>query len=303
MSSTSFDRKALQQLELDINIKLNGMLLGNYQGILPGVGQELGEARPYQPGDDVRNIDWNVTARLGKTHIRQTIADNELATYLVVDLSARANFGTQFQTKKQLALTAAAIFGHLTVNAQGKVGAILVDGLGTQIVAPRRGLNQLQQILNKVQTHHVADGTGPSNLAPALRAAHASLKQRGLIVVISDYLVTPHWENELRKASMYHQCISTQIRDRADYQLADIGLVTVVDPATGQVREADTSSAKTRSAFAEAAAGRQKDLDRSLGSLGVPNLKLETGGDWIKEVVLFAQRNRATAKDSGGITT
>ncbi len=198
----------LRRLTLDVNRKLDGMLHGDFLGLVPGRGGEPGETRAYEPGDDVRRIDWNVTARMQNPYIRETIADRELEAWLVVDRSARLDFGTAACEKRDLVLAAAAGVGLLTGRGGNRVGAIVLRGEEITTVPPRHGRTHLLGILERIMSTPRSDGSGPADLTAALRRAGAIAPRRGLGVVLSYFLVYPHgwttalvghWSSEARR--------------------------------------------------------------------------------------------------------
>ena len=174
-------------LELTINRRLDGALHGNHQGITPGHGSEPGEARLYQPGDDVRRIDWNVTARTTETHVREQIADRDLEAWLVVDASAAMRFGTSVADKAQAALVAAATVGFLTARNQNRLGAVLVAGPHIKVMPPRFGRDQVRAMLSNAATPPASEGLGRADLAAALDRVAVVSRRRGFVAVVSDF--------------------------------------------------------------------------------------------------------------------
>src|SRR5262245_44181065 len=178
----------LARLQLVITRRLDGLLQGDYLGLLPGAGSEPGESREYRPGDDVRRMDWPVTARTTVPHVRQTIADRELETWLAVDLSASLDFGTAKYLKRDLAIAAAAAVAHLTVRGGNRLGAVVSNGAGLQRIPARPGRKDAQGLLRRVAgtPSLPTSGSGRSDLAVLLEALNRPPRRRGLIAVISD---------------------------------------------------------------------------------------------------------------------
>src|SRR5262245_4353059 len=177
----------VRTLELTITRRLDSVLHGNHQGITPGHGSEPGEARLYQPGDDVRRIDWNVTARTQETHVRDQIADRDLEGWLIVDVSAAMRFGTTAADKSQTALVAAAAVGFLTARNQNRLGAVLVAGPHLKVVPPRFGRDQVRAVLSNAATPPPSEGLGRSDLTGAIDRVGLVGKRRGFVCVISDF--------------------------------------------------------------------------------------------------------------------
>ncbi len=241
----------IRRLTLDVSHKLDGVLHGDFMGLVPGRGTEPGETRPYEPGDDVRRIDWNVTARTQRPHVRETIADRELEAWLLVDRSSRMDFGTAAFEKRDLALAAAAGMGLLVNRGGNRVGAVLIRGSETTTIPPRGGRKHLLGILERTMSSPRADGSGPVDLRAGLRRVGAMARRRGLVVVISDFDGDPSdWETALGALSLRHSVLCIECIDPRDGELPKAGLIEFVDPATGAVREVNTDSAKVRRAYA-----------------------------------------------------
>ncbi len=215
----------LRRLEFTVRNKLDGLLQGNYQGLVPGPGSEAGEARQYVVGDDVRRMDWAVTARTTVPHVRQTIADRELETWLVVDLSPSVDFGTGLTEKRELVLAAITAVVHLTVRGGNRVGAIVGNGFDTYVVPARGGRAHARHLMRRIATTPRAPGglaAGDSRGRPDLTAMLESLRRpqrrRGLVAVVSDFIENPvgtsgadydnpNWERALRSLSDRHQLL------------------------------------------------------------------------------------------------
>ncbi len=289
----------LRRLELDINRRLDGLLQGDYQGLLPGPGSEPGESRPYRAGDDVRRMDWNVTARTAVPHVRDAVADRELETWVVVDASASLDFGTANSEKRDLALAAVAAIGFLTARTGNRMGAVVVGSSGIFQIPPRTGRAALLGLLHKLATMpHSAglEGTSPSAGATALGAAVRRLLQpprrRGLAVVVSDFISTPGWERPLRALVARHQVLAVEVVDPRELELPKVGYLTLVDPETGARRDVQTSSPKLRARFAEAAAAQRAGIGAAIRTAGAQHLVLRTDRDWMRDVVRFVSTAR-----------
>lgn len=284
---TSETREVLRRLELEVTRRLDGLLHGNHRGLVPGHGSELGETRRYAPGDDVRRIDWNVTARLQEAHIRETIAERELQTWLVVDRSPRLDFGTALTEKRELALAAAAATGFLTSRDGNRIGALFASSGEPVVIPPRSSRRHLLRILHDIASTPRQDGSGVTALAPALAQLASVAKRRGLVVVISDFLVEPGWEWAMRLLGRRHDALAIQVTDPRDFELPNVGLITLRDPATGADREVATQKRKIREAFAAAAVSRQDHLESELRLARIEHLHLSTDRDWLDDLVRF----------------
>ena len=289
----------LRTLELTINGRLDGVLHGNHQGLTPGHGSEPGESRLYQPGDDVRRIDWNITARTRETHVREQIADRDLTAWLVVDASATMQFGTVANDKAHTAMAAAACVGFLTARNQNRLGAVLVAGPTIHVVPPRSGANQVRAVLSLLSSPPDSEGLGHADLAGAIDRVGAIANRRGFVAVISDF----HgelWQPPLARLSMRHDLLAVTVHDPREYDVPPIGLVAIADPATGATREVRVTANVQRKYAAAAAEERQRRTD-ALGRSGADLIELATDGDWLREIVQHTQRKRVQAVRGDGI--
>ena len=289
----------LRSLELSINGRLDGVLHGNHQGLTPGHGSEPGESRQYQPGDDVRRIDWNITARTNETYVREQVADRDLTAWLVVDASAGMQFGTIANDKAQTATAAAACIGFLTARNQNRLGAVLVAGPTIHVMPARSGANQVRAVLSTLASPPPSDGLGPADLAGALDRAGAIANRRGFVAVISDF-AGDAWEPALGRLSIRHDLLAITVHDPREYDVPPIGLVEVQDPATGAVREVRIT-AKVQQRFAAAAQEQRTRRADTLGRSGADLIELSTDGDWLATIVQHTQRKRVQAVRGNGI--
>ena len=290
--ATGPSSEVLRRLELAVTRRLDGMLQGDYRGLVPGHGSEPGETRPYAAGDDVRRIDWNVTARTLEPHIRQTIADRELETWVVADFSASLDFGTADCEKRDLALAAMAAVGFLTQRTGNRTGAVVLEGERSVTLPARTGRANLQALLHRALQAAKDDHPGASDLEGALRRLATASRRRGLVVVVSDFLAEGAWDRALRVLSARHEVLAVEVLDPRELELPDVGLLELVDPETGAVREVQTGSARTRERYAEAAAAQRDDIARRIRSAGADHLQLRTDRDWLLDLVRFVAWRR-----------
>jgi uncharacterized protein (DUF58 family) len=288
-------RETLRRLELAITRRLDGLLQGDYRGLVPGHGSEPGEARPYVAGDDVRRIDWNVTARTQAPHVRVTIADRELETWILVDQSPSLDFGTAKMEKRDLALAATAAIGFLTAKVGNRFGVVIVDGQSVMQLPARQGRAHLMGVLHRVQhapRRETVDASGGADLAAGIRRLAGPGHRRGLAVVVSDLLGPPTWESELRRLSVLHDSLVIEILDPRELDLPDVGLLTLVDPESGQVREVNTRDRKLRQRYADAAREQRAENARRVRESGADHLVLRTDSDWLLDIVRFVALRR-----------
>jgi uncharacterized protein (DUF58 family) len=289
---------ALKALELTVRIRLDGLLQGNHLGLVPGPGSELGEARAYQPGDDVRRIDWAVTARTSEPHVRQTVADRELETWVLVDLSPSLDFGTAACEKRDLAIAALAAVAHLTRGGGNRIGALVATGERLVRFPARGGLAHARGLVRQVaQVPHAPSGTR-GDLTAAIEQLRRPPRRRGLAVVVSDFLGEPTWEPTLRALSGRHELLAVEVLDPRELELPDVGTVVLADPESGRQREVVTTPLLCRE-FAAAAAAHRDRVALALRRAGAAHLRLRTDSDWIADVVRFAL-TRKRAWSGGG---
>ncbi len=283
----------VRSLELTINRRLDGFLHGNHQGITPGHGSEPGEARLYQPGDDVRRIDWNVTARTQETHVREQIADRDLEAWLIVDTSASMRFGTTVSEKSQIALAASAGVGFLTARNQNRLGAVLVAGPRLKVIPPRTGRDQVRAVLTAVASPPPAEGLGRADLVAAIDRVAAISRRRGFVAVISDF-AGEDWVDPLARLGMRHDLLAITVHDPRELDVPPVGMIEVVDPATGRQREVRVTPAVQRR-FAEAAEQQVEARRYGIRRAGAELIELATDADWLATIVQHVRRKRVQA--------
>ncbi len=285
---------ALRTLELTVKRKLDGVLQGNHLGLIPGPGSEPGESRMYQPGDDVRRMDWSVTARTTHPHVRQMVADRELETWLVVDMSASLDFGTTGCEKRDLAVGAAAAITYLNSGGGNRIGAIIANGENIIRVPARGGRQHEQRLLRAIATSPRAPLGVRGDLATAIDALRRPERRRGMAVIISDFLGPINWMRPLRAISGRHEVLGIEVIDPRDVELPAIGDVILQDTESGITREF-TIDEKLREDFARAAAAHRDEVARTLRRCGAPLVTLRTDRDWIADIVRFVASRRRGA--------
>lgn len=289
---------ALRMLELDVRRRLDGLLQGNHLGLVPGPGTEPGEARTYQPGDDVRRMDWAVTARTTIPHIRETVADRELETWVAIDLSPSLDFGTAACEKRDLAIAATAAVAHLTRGGGNRIGAAVSTGAENVRIPARGGLAHARGMIRKIaEIDRAPEGTR-GDLAALLEQLRRPPRRRGLIVVISDFLGGVEWQRPLRALSARHDIVAIEVVDPRDVDLPEVGTVVLSDPESGRQREV-TASALLRKEFNAAAAEHRAEVAAGLRHAGAGHLVLRTDSDWIADTVRFVVARKR--RWSGGV--
>lgn len=289
--------ETVRDLEVTVTRRLDGVLHGNHQGLTPGHGSEPGDSRPYQPGDDVRRIDWNVTARTRETYVRDQIADRDLEAWAIVDASAPMRFGTTGHLKAQIALGALATVGYLTARNQNRLGALVVSGPDVRVIPPRAGRVQVRAMLDAVARAPDGEGRGRTDLGAAIDRVGAISKRRGFVAVISDF-AGDTWHDPLARLGLRHDLLTALVEDPRELDVPPVGLVELVDPATGSAHEVHVTPA-VQWRFAEAAAA---DRARRIGALrraGADVVELSTDGDWLGTIIRHVQRRRAQVVRGG----
>ena len=291
VASSARSDALLRSIELDVWRRLDGLLHGDYRGLVPGQGSEHGETRPYVAGDDTRRIDWNVSARTLDTQIREDIADRELETWVLVDRSPSLDFGTAAMTKADLAVTAVGAIGFLTARTANRLGAVIVGGPHPVVVPAKQGRLHLQALLHRVVTTPTAVSGASTDLAAALQHLVVPPRRRGLAVVVSDFLSASTWTGPIRALSQRHDVVAVEIVDPRELELPAVGTLTLADPETGRVREVPTN-ARTRRRYAEAAAQQRQEIADALRTSGAAHVQLRTDRDWVLDLANFVLRRR-----------
>ncbi|WP_343600685.1 DUF58 domain-containing protein [Mycobacterium sp.] len=285
---------AVRTLELTVKRKLDGVLHGDHLGLIPGPGSEPGESRMYVPGDDVRRMDWAVTARTTHPHVRQMIADRELETWLVVDMSASLDFGTAVCEKRDLAVAAAAAITFLNSGGGNRLGALIANGAQITRVPARSGRQHEHTLLRTIATSPKAPVGVRGDLAVAIDALRRPERRRGMAVIISDFLGPINWMRPLRAIAARHEVLGIEVLDPRDVELPDVGDVILQDTESGVTREF-TIDAALRDDFGRAAAAHRAEVARTLRGCGAPLMSLRTDRDWIADIVRFVESRRRGA--------
>jgi uncharacterized protein (DUF58 family) len=283
----------LRALDVTIGRKMEGLLAGDYRSNLLGDGTELAQVRPYVPGDDVRRIDWNVTARTGETHVRVQLAERVLVTWLVLDTSISMDFGTADRRKADVAEGVALALGHVATRRGNRLGVVTFGGEESLMLPPRQGRVGLIGLLRAL---HEQKREGKkeqlATLAEALGRTAAIARQRALVVVVSDFRGPLTWRSELLEIAGGHDVLAVEVRDPREQELPNAGELWLVDPETGRQLRVDTRDSGLRARFAAAAAAERSGLARMLSALGVRHVVLSTEGDWLRTLAGFLRRRR-----------
>ena len=284
----------LRALDVTIARRIDGMLAGDYRSSLQGDGSELAQMRPYEPGDDVRRIDWNVTARTGEPHVRVQLAERVLVTWLVLDTSPSMRFGTADRRKADVAEGVAIALGHVATRRGNRLGVVTFGDASPKTVPVRQGRLGLLGLLAALRgkEEHGDGRVGATSLGAAVSRAAALARQRSLVVVVSDFRGPLDWRRPMLQLADRHAVLAVEIRDPREQELPNAGELWLVDPETGRQLRVDTRNAKLRSRFAQAAAEERRGLERMLTSIGVRHIVLTTSGDWLRPLAVFLRRDK-----------
>ena len=293
----------LRRLEWTVLRRLDGLLQGDYRTLLRGTGMDLADLREYQHHDDVRHIDWNVTARLQQPHVRVFTEDREMNAWFLLDLSPSMDFGSGEQRKRQVSAEFVAVLARILTRHGNRVGAMLY-GSGVDAVIPARGGRQhVLQLLHTLQTRPEQPdnkNSGPTRLDELLDSAANLVRRRSTIFVLSDFISEAGWEKPLGMLAQRHEVVAVRLLDPLELDLPDLGLIPIRDAETGEQLLVDTHDAGFRKRFARIAAQREAQLRESLTRAGVDALELSTEDDLVSALLRFTDMRKRRSRLSGG---
>ena len=259
---------------------------------MTGTGIELSEVREYQPGDDIRFIDWNITARAETTFVKEAQVERSLDVWLLVDLSASIDWGTALSSKRERALEFVAAAGQLLSRDGNRLGAVLFADKVLKVIPPSTGQVHLVRLLRQIGEMATKTGPHSTGLAAALAYAARIMTRRSLVLIVSDFITEDAWENGLGKLTYRHEVVAIQVHDPRESELPDMGIITLEDPETGQQLVVDTSDRKLRENFRMATQAQAEKLDNEFKKSGVDRLVISTGEDLLPGLVKFLQARR-----------
>lgn len=295
--------QVLRRLEWKVIRRLDGLLQGDYRTLLRGTGLDLADLREYQLHDDVRHIDWNVTARLQSPHVRVFTEDREMSAWFLLDLSPSVDFGSGELRKRNVSAEFVAVLARLLTRHGNRVGAMLY-GSGVDAVIPTRsGRRHVLHLLHSMQARAVTTGeSGPTRLDDLLHSAASLIKRRSTIFVVSDFISEPGWERTLAQLAQRHEVVAVRVLDPLELDLPDLGLLTLRDAETGEHVVVDTHDKGFRKRFARIAAQREAELREALARSNVDALELSTDADLVDAIIRFIEmRKRRTQLSSGSL--
>ena len=287
--------RALRRLEWTVIRRLDGLLQGDYRTLMRGTGLDLADLREYQHHDDVRHIDWNVTARLQTPHVRVFTEDREMAAWFVLDLSRSVDFGSGVKAKREISAGFVGVIARLLTRHGNRVGAMVYGNDIEAVIPPRTGRRHVLHLLHAMErrsAERVPDQKGMTRLADLLKSAAVLIPRRSTVFVVSDFVTEPGWERALSHLVQRHDVVAVRLFDPLELELPDLGLVPLRDAETGEQLWVDTHDAGFRKRFARIAAEREAALREALAKIGIDALELSTDDDLVEAIVRFADMRK-----------
>ena len=286
----------LQRLDWQILRRLEGQLQGDYRTVFLGEGLDVSDLRDYQPDDDVRRIDWNVTARMNSPFVRQYDEDRDVTAWFLVDRSLSMQFGHGGRTKEQVVTELTVALSRLLSNRGNRVGALLWSNELEALLEPRTGRPQVLRMARKLldpPRSGVSDNVGATTLTDLLASANGVARRQSLAFVISDFVSAPGWDIELRRLCVRHEVIAIRVTDPQERQLPNAGLVVVQDAETGEQMTVDTANQKFRQRFVEAAHAREIEIASAAVRSGVDLFEISTEDDIARKLLEMVAHRKA----------
>lgn len=287
-TETSTPERILQRIDWKIIRRLDGRLQGDYRSLFYGYGVDFSDLREYQPYDDIRYIDWNVTARMNSPYVRQYTEDRDIGAWFLLDLSPSLDFGTTLNVKRALLIDFVATLARLLTRHGNRVGAMIFSNRLERVVPARSGRNQVLNLIKDLLTQPRFPPAGLTNLTPLLESAVHTIKRRSLVFVVSDFISLPGWERPLGLLNRRHEVLAVRLWDPGETELPDIGPVIMQDVETGEQLYVDTHDKLFRERFRQQAQQREKQLQSTFLRAGVEQLSLSTRDDLVSSIIRFA---------------
>ncbi len=295
-TETSTPERILQRLDWQVIRKLDGLLQGDYRSLFYGYGVDFADLREYQPEDDIRYMDWNVTARMDTPYVRQYLEDREITAWFLLDLSPSVDFGTSRNLKRTMLIDFVTTLARLLTRHGNRVGAIFYDSRIERIIPARGGRDQVLLLIHDLLKQPSLPRAPFTNLSLLFKAALNSIKRRSLVFVVSDFISEPGWEHYLNLLNRRHEVLAIRLRDPRETELPDAGPIIMEDAETGEQLYVDTSDRKFRARFQQAAEQREAGLNMAFKRAGVDALSLSTEADLVRTIIRFAQERQTHRK-------
>ena len=288
----STPERILQRLDWQVIRRLDGLLQGDYRSLLYGHGLDFADLREYQPEDDIRYIDWNVTARMNTPYVRQYVEDREITAWFLLDLSPSMDFGGVERLKRTVLIDFVTTLARLLTRHGNRIGAIFYGGGVERMIPARGGRLQVLRLINDLLKQPRLPQAPFTDLTPLLAAGLHSIKQRSLVFIISDFISAPGWERPLNVLNQRHDVLAIRMWDPREVELPDIGVIVMEDAETGEQLYVDTHDKKFRQRFQAAAQRREANWHTAFKRAGVDVLTLSTEEDLVRAIVRFATLRR-----------
>ena len=282
--------KKIRVLEITTNRIVNETMAGAYHSVFKGRGMEFDEVRPYEPGDEIRLVDWNVSARMNGLFVKRFVEERELTVMLLVDMSASQVFGTRAQTKADLMAEISSTLAFSAIKNNDRVGLVMFTDRVEKYVAPKKGKKHVLRVISDILSFK-PQGRGTS-IAAALKFLGHVQHRKAVVFLLSDF-GDAGWEPALTITAKRHDLIPVVISDRFEHDLSDVGIALVEDPETGEKRYVDLSSWSLRKLYAKSVAAAAAERERIFMTHGIDQISLMTGGDYIQPLVKFFKKRRA----------
>ncbi len=295
--------RLLNRLEWTVIRRLDGLLQGDYRTLMRGGGLDLADLREYQHHDDVRHIDWNVTARLQTPYVRVFTEDREMAAWFVLDLSRSVDFGSGVKAKREISIGFVGVLSRLLTRHGNRVGALVYGNDLEAVIPPRSGRRHVLHLLHSMSrraNEAAPTQKGMTRLDDLLKSAAGLMPRRSTVFVVSDFLSEPGWEKPLAQLTQRHEVVAVRLFDPLELQLPDLGLVPLRDAETGEQLWVDTHDPGFRKRFAQIAAEREATLRTSLAKAGVDTLELSTQDDLAAAILRFTDLRKRRVRGVGG---
>jgi len=296
-TSAATPERILLRLDWNVIRRLDGLLQGDYRSLFYGFGVDFADLREYQPEDDIRYIDWNVTARMNTPYVRQYHEDREITAWFLLDMSPSVDFGTKDHEKRTMLIEFVSVLARLLTRHGNRVGAMMFGSSIQHTVPARSGRVQVLRMINDMLRQPRLTQSSRTDLKSFFTGALHAIKRRSLVFVISDFLSEPGWERPLSMLSQKHEVIAIRLSDPREIELPDVGMVVMEDAETGEQMFVDTHDPKFRKRFVDAVQKREEELQGAFKRTGVDVMSLSTQDDLVKSIVRFAkQRQQVRAK-------
>jgi len=290
--SAATPERILQRLDWHVIRRLDGLLQGDYRTLFYGFGVDFADLREYQAEDDIRYIDWNVTARMDTPYVRQYVEDREITAWFLLDLSPSVDFGGLEHQKRTMLIDFVTVLARLLTRHGNRVGAIMFGGSIRKVVPARGGRMQVLRLINDMLKQPRLPQAPFTDLKLFLNGALNTIRRRSLVFIISDFISAPGWESPLSLLNQRHEVLAIRLWDPREVQLPDVGMVVMQDAETAEQLYVDTHDRKFRQRFYDAAQRRESALKDAFKHAGVDMLSLSTEEDMVRAIVRFAKQRQ-----------